>query len=290
MDVTKHLLRAGRPRQWTKNLVVFGAVVFSGNFSDPLLMGKTILAFVSLCFLSSAIYIFNDIHDVERDRLHPRKARRPLAAGDLTIIQAWGGAVASITIAAALGALVGPGFLLAGAMYAALQGVYAIVLKHIVILDIMTIATGFVIRAVAGVWAIDVPISPWLLVCAALLALFLAAAKRRHELVLLGGESDEHRPVLSDYTEELLDQITATLSAATITAYTLYTFFAHQGEAPWMMLTVPFVVYGVLRYQYLVLSRNQGGSPEEVLLTDKPILLNTAAWLAASVAVLYFTR
>jgi 4-hydroxybenzoate polyprenyltransferase len=290
MSLVKHLLAAGRPRQWTKNLVVFGAIVFSGRFTEPVLVGKSVLAFVSLCALSSAVYVLNDIHDVERDRQHPRKRQRPLASGAITSGQAWLGFGGYFALALGLGALVGSGYLLGAGLYFLLQGAYSNWLKHVVILDIMSIAAGFVIRAVAGVWAIGVPISPWLLVCAALLALFLASAKRRHEVLLLGGDSDAHRPVLAEYSAELLDQITSTLSAATITAYTLYTFFAHADEgAVWMMLTVPFVVYGVLRYQYLMLTKNEGGAPEEVLLTDKPILATVGAWILASVAILWFT-
>lgn len=288
MSVVKHLLAAGRPRQWTKNLVVFGAVIFSGEYTDPVLLGMSVLAFVSMCGLSSAVYVLNDIKDVERDRLHPRKRSRPLASGAITVKQAWAGAAAYLAVAVGLGLVVGQMFLLALATYFILQGAYVQLLKNLVILDIMTIAAGFVIRAVAGVWAIHVPISPWLLVCAALLALFLAAAKRRHELLLLGGDSDDHRPVLAEYSPELMDQITSTLGAATITAYTLYTFFAHEQTA-WMMLTVPFVLYGVLRYQYLVLTRAEGGAPEEVLLTDRPILATVAAWMVASAVILYLT-
>jgi 4-hydroxybenzoate polyprenyltransferase len=288
MDVLRLLLQAARPRQWTKNLVVLGAVIFSGQFTDPALLGRSVAAFVSFCALSSAVYVANDIRDIEFDREHPRKKHRPLASGRLKLGHAWVAVAGLAVVALGIAVPLGSGFLLSIAAYLALQGAYALWFKNLVVLDIMSIAAGFVIRAVAGGQAIDVPISSWLLVCAALLALFLAAAKRRHELILLGETHGLHRPVLEEYTPELLDQVTATLSAATITAYTLYTFFAHEGDGvAWMMLTVPFVLYGVLRYQYLVLSRDQGGAPEEVLLTDKPILIDVALWIATAGAILY---
>ncbi len=290
MDKFGALIRTGRPRQWTKNIFVFAAVLFSGRFTEAGPLLETAIAFVSLSLFSSAVYIVNDVRDAELDRAHPVKRTRPIASGELDEATAWVGALAFAFVALVLGWLAGPMFLLALGIYLLLQLLYASWLKDVVILDIMAIAAGFTIRAVAGAWAIEVPISPWLLIVTALLALFLGAAKRRHELLLLGEGSGGHRPVLAHYTPALLDQILSTLSAATITAYALYTFFSDTVSDDRLMLTVPFVLYGVLRYQYLVHSKNQGGAPEEILLKDRPIQLTVLLWFAASALVMYSTR
>lgn len=284
----KLLLLSARPKQWTKNLVIFAAIIFSGKLFDVGLLFKTGVAFFSLCMLSGFIYILNDILDIEKDRHHPKKKNRPIASGEISINQAFFAGFLFFLLAFLLGTVAGGGYLVAAGIYLLLQIAYSEFLKHVVILDIITIAAGFVIRAVAGVWTIGVPLSPWLLVCAALLALFLAAAKRRHELLLLGEVSDNHRPVLSEYSMTLLDEITSTLSAATITTYSLYTFFSHAERGGYMMLTIPFVLYGVLRYQYLIHTKNEGGSPEDVLLKDKPTVINIFLWILSVIVILYY--
>lgn len=245
------------------------------------------IAFASTCFLSSSIYIFNDIVDYEKDRHHPKKKHRPIASGKLSMKIAFIGGVLFLALAAALGIAAGKGFLKAAGAYFVLQAVYSTYLKHIVILDIIAIAAGFVLRAVAGAWAINVAISPWLLICAALLALFLASAKRRHELLLLEDVSSDHRPVLNEYSLELLDEITSTISSATITTYALYTFFSRSGKDYLMMVTIPFVVYGILRYQYLIHTKNEGGSPEDILIKDRPLIINILLWILTAIYVLY---
>ena len=276
-----------RPRQWTKNLAVFAALVFSGSLFELRLLAITGLAFVSFCLVSSAFYALNDVLDAERDRLHPIKQNRPVASGRMTARTALAISAALFIGGAALSFAVSPLFVAALAGYVVLQVLYAAVLKHVSIVDMLVIAAGFVLRAVAGAFAIAVPVSPWLVLCTGLLALFLASAKRRHEIVLLRGRSNEHRPVLSEYSAELLDSFMVTLSAATVTSYALYTFFETRAPHHLMMLTIPFVIYGVLRYQLLVLSREGGGRPEEVLLGDKSIMTAVALWMLSAVAVLY---
>lgn len=287
VEKIKFIFFSARPKQWTKNLVIFAAIIFSGKLFDPLLLTKTIIAFISMCFLSGAIYIFNDILDFKKDRHHPKKKHRPIASGKISLKTAFLGAAAFFVIAFSLGIIAGKGYLTAAGAYLFLQIAYSSFLKNVVILDIISIAAGFVIRAVAGAWAIGVPISPWLLICAALLALFLASAKRKHELLLLKETSGNHRPVLSEYSIPLLDEISSTLSAATITTYALYTFFSPAQKGGYMMLTIPFVVYGILRYQYLIHTKNEGGSPEDVLLKDKPTIINILLWILAVVIILY---
>lgn len=283
----KDAIRLMRPRQWTKNLAVFAAVVFSGNLFDPRLLALTGIAFVSFCLVSSSLYALNDVLDAERDRQHPVKRDRPVASQRMTpraaLVISGGLALAGGLLAITLGLP----FLVAVGAYALLHILYSFVLKNVLIVDMLVIAAGFVLRAVGGAVAISVPVSPWLILCTGLLALFLAAAKRRHEIVLLRELSSGHRPVLAEYSAELLDSFMVTLSAATISSYALYTFF--EGRAPhyMMMLTIPFVIYGVLRYQFLVLSKEGGGRPEEVLLGDGPILTDIVLWMLSAIAVLY---
>lgn len=275
-----------RPRQWTKNLAVFAAIIFSGNLLSLPLLGRTVVALAALCMVASGLYAANDAQDAELDRRHPVKRERPVAAGRVTTGQAYAISGVLIVLGLALSAALGWAFLASVVAYAVLQAAYSVRLKHVAIVDMLVIAAGFVIRAVSGAFVIDVPISPWLVLCAGMLALFLAAAKRRHELVLLGEDSSTHRPVLQEYSAELLDSFMVTLSAATVTSYALYTFFEPRSIAHTMMLTIPFVLYGVLRYQSLVLSGG-GGRPEEVLLTDRPIIVDIGLWVATAVAVLY---
>lgn len=281
------LIKSARPRQWTKNLVVFAAIIFSGRLFEHELLLKTVFAFISLCFLSGSIYILNDILDREKDRLHPKKKNRPIASGAVSLSEAIIALIFFIIISAVFGYLAGTGYLYGAGLYFILQTAYSFFLKNIILVDIITIASGFVVRAIAGAWTIGVPISPWLLICAALLALFLAASKRRHELELLKSDSSNHRPVLQEYSKELLDSLTSTLSAATITSCSLYTFFSHNQRNYRMMLTIPFIIYGVLRYQYLVLRKGKGGRPEEILLRDKPTLINMALWMLTVLWVIY---
>jgi 4-hydroxybenzoate polyprenyltransferase len=289
------VLKSMRPRQWTKNGIVFMALIFSINqhwqvetpssWDDKLL--RAFITALAFCFASGAEYMINDVRDVAADRLHPRKRLRPIAAGLLSPSAAttWAVCLTAIAIAMAFaidwrtGAVV--------VTYVASTLAYSYVLKHQVILDVMVIAAGFVLRAMAGAYAIDVPVSPWLYVVTALGALFLAITKRRAEVALLQDGASDHRATLGMYNVALLDQMTAMVTASTVIAYALYTFTAENMPANHtMMLTIPFVAYGIFRYLYLSLTRNEGGSPEEILLKDLPLLATVVLWVATSAAVL----
>ncbi len=283
------IFRSLRPQQWIKNLFIFAALVFSRNFDVPSLVLKTVAAFVAFCLVSSAHYIFNDLMDLEEDRLHPVKSKRPLASGRLKK----GPAVAAMLVlgVAGLGLAfrLGLPFLALCLGYIVLQILYSIRLKHMVILDIFVIATGFVIRVVAGALVIRVTISSWLLVCTMLLSLFLAMAKRRHELVILEGEAPNHRPILREYNVGFLDQMISVVTASTLVAYCLYTI-SEETVAKFgtrnLILTVPFVLYGIFRYLYLIHMRSEGGSPEQLILKDKPLLLDIFLWGATCILIL----
>jgi len=279
-----------RPRQWVKNLFVFAAVTFSQNLFTPLIW-PALGAFATFCALSGAIYVFNDVADVEKDRLHPNKRYRPIARGALSIPAALTlGVVLLVGSLVAAFALSLP-FGLVAAAYAALLTAYSVWLKHVVILDVLTVAAGFVLRAVAGAVAVNVPISHWLLVCTTLLALFLALSKRRHELTLLGDGAVGHRRILEEYSPYLLDQMIAVVTASTLVAYTLYTTDAETAArlgTTRLGLTIPFVLYGIFRYLYLVHQKRGGGSPSTMLVTDRPLLACVALWALSVAVILYF--
>jgi 4-hydroxybenzoate polyprenyltransferase len=289
------VLLSMRPRQWTKNLIVYMALLFSINQEwrpgepatwEPLL-GEATLAFLFFCLISSADYLVNDVRDRESDRLHPRKRFRPIAAGQLSPGAAlgWAGLLSAGALAGSFALDWRTGAVVVG--YMVLMLGYSFHLKHVVLLDMMAIAAGFVLRAMAGALAIDVPISPWLYVVTALGALFLSINKRRAELILLEEDASRHRPILEEYTHDLLDQMASLVTASTVIAYGLYTFTAENlPENNAMMLTIPFVVYGIFRYLYLVHTRNEGGSPEEVLLRDWPLIVDILLWLTASGTIL----
>ena len=293
------LIRALRPKQWLKNGIVGLAFIFSirqgwaprqPDSWIPLLL-RTGVAFVAFSMVASAEYIINDLRDLEADRLHPRKRLRPLAAGTLRPSVALVAAGALSLLGLALGALLDWRFALVLVGYAVSVLAYSYVLKHIVIVDVLTIAVGFVLRAVGGALVIRVPVSPWLYLCTILGALFLAITKRRHELLLLGDESGAHRASLDDYSSELLDQMTSVVTASTVVAYSLYTVTAENLPSNHAMLaTVPFVLYGVFRYLLLVYSREEGGSPEEVLLRDKPLMIDIGLWLLSAAVILFIFR
>ena len=298
-SLAMELLRAMRPRQWTKNALIFLALVFSVNqYWTPadldatrVLVGRTMLAFLLFCAVSGAEYLINDLIDAPQDRQHPEKRHRPLASGRLspTLALVSAGILAS-------GSILG-GLMLQGAFglfvltYFVLMLAYSLVLKHVVIIDVFVIAMGFVLRTVAGAVVISVPISPWLYLCAVLGALFIGFTKRRQELLELGDQAGNHRKILDEYSPALLDQMISVVTPSTVIAYSLYTFSAEglpRNHA--MMVTIPFVLYGVFRYLYLVHMKNLGSSPEEVLLTDRPLLVDILLWLAVSGGVLVFFR
>jgi|SRR5262245_52549717 len=278
-----------RPRQWVKNLFVFAGLIFSQSLFTPLVW-PAIAAFVIFCALSGAIYLFNDLADVEKDRLHPTKRRRPIASGALSIR-----AATTIGVLALVGSLVAAYALSArfgvvATVYAALLTAYSLWLKHVVILDVLTVAIGFVLRAVAGAAAIGVEISGWLVICTILVALFLALGKRRHEYLTLHGDAAAHRPILAEYSESFLDQMVAVVTASTVTAYALYTMSPDtvaKFHTRWLPLTLPFVLYGVFRYLYLLYRRELGGNPSDLLLSDRALLINTVLWMVALLVIIY---
>ncbi len=290
MSLARALVASLRPHQWIKNLVVLAALVFSKHLFDADAAQRAGLAFAIFCALASAVYLVNDMVDLARDRLHPVKRSRPLASGALPVGVARAGAVGLVALALAASLALGTQFLLCGAAYAALGLAYSLALKQVVILDVLAVAIGFVLRAMAGAVAITVPFSPWLLVCTILLALFLGLAKRRHELVLLEDNAAAHRGILAEYSPYLLDQMIAVVTASCLTAYAFYTLAPETVEkyrTERLALTIPFVIYGIFRYLYLVHSREQGGSPGDVLFADRPLLAAVVLWAAAMVAIVY---
>jgi 4-hydroxybenzoate polyprenyltransferase len=278
-----------RPEQWTKNLIVFAALIFGQRLFDSAAVGRSLAAFFIFCGLSGVVYVLNDLSDRDADRLHPLKRQRPIAAGDISATLAW--SAAGIIAAAALaGAFwLGSTFGWIAVTYIALFATYSQVLKHVVILDVLTIAIGFVLRAAAGAAAISVPMSRWLLVCTILLALFLGLSKRRHELTLLASDASGHRKILEEYNPYLLDQMIGVVTASTLVAYIIYCTSPETTEkfgTTQLVLTTPFPIYGIFRYLYLVHQKGVG-SPSEVLLMDRPLVACIALWALAVVAIIY---
>jgi 4-hydroxybenzoate polyprenyltransferase len=282
-------LMALRPRQWIKNGLVFVGLVFSLNLTHPPSVLRSVVAFVVLCALASSAYLVNDAADAPRDRLHPLKARRPIAAGLIAPATAVRVAIGLLLGALAVAAVLGWGFFLVGLGYLALTGAYTLWLKHVQIVDVFAVATGFVLRAAAGAVVLQVLISPWLLLCTFLGALFIVTAKRRHELATLEEGAVAHRASLSAMSVPFLDEMMLITAACSIVVYSLYTFNERPGHPPLLMLTIPLVVYGIFRYLYLVRLGGLGGSPEEALLGDRPLLLTVALWGLLSAAILYLS-
>ena len=279
-----------RPDQWTKNLIVFAALIFAVKLLDPAATAKASAAFLIFCGLSGAVYLINDVADREQDRLHPIKRMRPIASGDLSPGTARIAAVVLSAIALAAAFWLRPAFGVAAAAYLALFVVYTRSLKHIVVLDVMTIAIGFVLRAVAGGLVISVHISNWLLVCTMLGALFLGLAKRRHEITLLASGAGAHRRILEEYDPYLLDQMIGVVAAATMVAYIIYCASPDTHASfgtEWMVLTTPFPIYGLFRYLYLVHRKAGGGSPSDMLLEDRPLLACVLLWGITAITIIY---
>ena len=284
-----NLLISLRPDQWTKNLLVFAALIFAEKLFDATAVVTTIAAFLVFCALSGVVYLVNDIADRHSDREHPLKRRRPIAAGVLPVNTA--AAAAAVIGAAALIAAFALGwrFGLVAAAYLVLQGLYSGPLTHIVIIDVLTLSIGFVLRAAAGAVVIDVVISHWLFVCTILGAMFIALAKRRHEIVLLADGAPSHRPILGEYSPYLLDQMIGVVTASTLIAYILYAI-SPETSAKFgtdLGLTIPFPLYGIFRYLYLVHQREEGGSPARLLIHDRPLLACVMLWVAAVVIIIY---
>jgi 4-hydroxybenzoate polyprenyltransferase len=287
----EQLLVSLRPHQWTKNLVVLAALIFAERLFDGPSLRSAAIAFVIFCLLSGATYLVNDLVDIEHDRRHPVKRDRPLASGTLSKGFAVASAGVILTIALIGGFALATSFGVASVVYFVTMTAYSLALKHVVIVDVLVVALGFVLRAVAGALAIDVAFSSWLLVCTLLGALFLALAKRRRELTLLAGEATEHRKILGEYSPYLLDQMIAVVTASTLVSYALYTL-APETVAKFgtdrLIWTLPFVLYGIFRYLYLVHRKEEGGDPSKVLLNDRPILVTVALWAATIVTLIYY--
>lgn len=279
-----------RPSQWTKNLIVFAGLIFGGRLLDPAAVGQAGAAFVVFCGLSGAVYLINDVLDREADRQHPLKRLRPIASGAVPVRLALVAAAVLGSGALTAGFWLQPAFGWLGTLYLALLVVYSGPLKQTVIIDVLTIAIGFVIRAVAGAVVIGVEIGHWLLIATVLLALFLALSKRRHELVLLADGATSHRRILQEYSPYLLDQMIAVVTASTLVAYALATVSPDTVEkfgTDRLVWTLPFPLYGIFRYLYLVHQKEGGGSPSEMLLTDRPLLLCVALWAIAVASIIY---
>lgn len=284
------LIASMRPEQWTKNLVVFAALIFGGRLVEPAAVARALAAFSIFCALSGVVYLLNDVMDRDADRRHPLKALRPIASGVVRPEVALGWAAVLGTLALVWATWLQPMLGLVAAAYVALSASYSQWLKHVVILDVLAIAVGFALRAAAGGLVIQVPVSDWLLVCTMLLALFLGLSKRRHELTLLADAAPGHRRILEEYNPYLLDQMVGVVTASTLVAYIIYCTspdtvarFHTRG----LVLTTPFPVYGIFRYLYLVHRRHGGGSPSEMLLTDRPLLACVALWGIAVIIIIY---
>lgn len=276
-----------RPKQWIKNLFVIAPLVFAKHVFEYNYFIKVIAAFILFCCISSCVYILNDIIDCEKDRLHPKKKNRPIASGIIGKIEG------SILIAILLPIVLFVSFYIdlyfgfVILVYFINNMLYSFIVKHVVILDVMSIALGFLLRVIGGALVIRVYISPWILLCTLLLSLFLGFSKRRNELVVLEKGAENHRKILEEYSLEFIDNMLSIVTASTVMAYSLYTFSTNNGNYN-MMLTIPFVLYGIFRYQYIIYKKNEGGSPEETVLSDIPLIISIVLWGIVSVIILYF--
>jgi len=284
------LLRTMRPKQWTKNVFVWGALLFDVKLLQPQPFIRTLIAFVLFCVISSVVYIINDLVDIEKDRQHPTKRNRPLASGELSPKVALIAAVAMTLLTFPVAMWLHPGLLLILYGYLVLMVAYSFWLKNIVIVDVLTIAAGFVLRVAAGAAVVDaVRFSPWIYVCTALLALFIAIGKRRQEIVLLEGSTQNTRAILDEYNVRFLDEMLALVSSSTVMAYSLYTFSApNLPPTHFMMLSVPFVLYGLFRYLYLIHVKGETEPPDVVVLKDRPLQIDILLFGAIVFFAFYF--
>ncbi|MEW5805737.1 MAG: decaprenyl-phosphate phosphoribosyltransferase [Acidobacteriota bacterium] len=286
----RNIIISMRPKQWVKNSFVFAALVFSQNLFNVDNLLITTWGFLLFCALSGTVYIINDIFDIEKDRLHPAKARRPIASGALSIRAAifWSLLVASLSLLISF--LLSIKFGTVALIYWVLNLLYSVILKKIVIIDVMSIAFGFLLRAIAGAVIIDVQISSWLILCTILIALFLGFCKRRQELSIYKEEAASHREILVEYSQTFIDQMIAVVTASTLIAYSFYTMSPEVMEklgTTHLNFTIPFVLYGIFRYLYLVLHKGVGDNPTRLVLEDKPLLLNILLWGIVVVIILY---
>jgi 4-hydroxybenzoate polyprenyltransferase len=280
-----------RPTQWSKNSVLFAALIFAKHLFEPHDVLVVSLAFVAFCAVASGAYVMNDLRDCERDRQHPLKSQRPLPSGRVSRGTATVLALVLMTAGLAGASALGVGFAVMVGLYLALQIAYTFWLKEVVILDVMAIAAGFVIRAGAGGVVIHVPVSPWLIICTFLLMMFLGFSKRRHELIVLEARATDHRASLKEYSPYFLDQMIAVVTASTVVAYAIYTVSPEVREklgTDNLYLTIPFVLFGIFRYLYLVHQREEGGNPTQLLLSDRPLQLDLLLWITTAALLLYW--
>ena len=286
MDIL-HLLR---PHQWIKNTFVFAALIFSQHLLEGRYVLKVIVAFALFCMVSGGMYIINDIFDLQQDRVHPVKKNRPLASGRISISLAWFLSLLLLGISLSLSFALQPNFGFVLVIYVLINLAYSLYLKQVVIVDVMTLSFGFILRAIAGGVVIHVPVSSWLIVCTALISLFLGFGKRRHELIILNESASSHRSILKEYSPYFLDQMMSVVTASTVIAYISYTMSKEVQEklhAQYLEFTIPFVLYGVFRYLYLVHQKKGGGNPTQELLTDGPIIINGILWILTVTFILY---
>lgn len=290
-NIVFDLLESMRPQQWLKNLLLLAPLLFAKSLGDSSRIAEAIFGFVIFCALSSGVYLLNDVLDLEKDRKHPVKSTRPIASGRVGVKTATTLLVALLSAALVAGFVLSPAFGAVGLAYVVMNIAYSFWLKEMVILDVMIIAFGFVLRALAGALAIQVEISPWLILCTILLSLFLAFCKRRRELELLADDATAHRPALREYSVGFLDQMISITTASTVVCYSFYTISPEVEEklgTRHLFVTIPFVLYGIFRYLYLVHQRGEGGNPASSLLTDRPLLICVALWALVVAAILYF--
>jgi 4-hydroxybenzoate polyprenyltransferase len=292
MSMIRALIKSMRPKQWPKNIFLFAALVFDRQFFDAIPLLRTAAGFGLLCLATSSVYLVNDIVDRERDRQHPVKCRRPIASGALSIPAAAAAAAALMVLSLGGAVLLAPAFAALLAVYIALNFAYSFYLKHIAIVDALTVAAFFLMRVLGGVLLITVErFSPWMYVCMVLLALFISFGKRRAELILLEGSAHNHRRVLRGYSVDLLDSYIQIVNAAMIVAYSFYTFSApNLPDNHAMMLTIPFLLFAVFRYLYLVQMENSGGAPEELVLSDRPLQVSLGLWGLSAMSILYIWK
>ena len=279
-----------RPRQWAKNVFVLAPLVFARQLDDPRVVGRALLAFAAFSLIASAVYLFNDIRDRDEDRRHPRKRLRPIAAGELGLTAAAAAAALLAAAALAMGLALGGGFTAVLVVYLLANLAYSLGLKRVVILDVMVLSAGFVLRVMAGGMAVRVEVSAWLILCTSFLALFLAFSKRRHELMLLAADASEQRQVLTHYSPAFLDQMINVVTAGTVVAYAIWAISPETVEnfaTRDLIFTMPFVLFGIFRYLYLIYQHPSERNPTEVILDDRPFLINILLWVASVVWVIY---
>jgi 4-hydroxybenzoate polyprenyltransferase len=280
-----------RPKQWIKNAFIFAALIFAKELFDFEYFSITIWAFLLFCMLSGSVYLINDIFDIKKDRLHPTKSKRPIASGAVSITEAalWGTVLALVSLFFSF--YISIPFGVVALIYFTLNFLYSLFLKKVVIIDVMAIAFGFLLRAIAGAVVIDVAISTWLILCTILIALFLGFCKRRQELIIYEQEPTKHREILSEYSKSFIDQMIAVVTASTVISYSLYTMSPEVIEkmgTPYLNITIPFVLYGIFRYLYLIYKKEGVDSPTRIILEDKPLMLNVFFWGIAVIIILYY--